>query len=713
MSVQVIVNGVGYNYPVAGDSNWAENATNWAVAVSQNLTTINAALANVTAGTSLLANGSAAIPSLRFVTSPTTGLFRFATDSLGFTAAGVAAGSISADTTWNLGLQGGALTQKVWGQLNVVSSSTGKVLVQSSTDNTDAITASVLSSTSTSGQAYFAAIQNAGFKWSMGLDLANSGQFVIANQDGVTGSRMLTIQPSTGAALFTGPVTVGTASSAPSSPINGESYYDSTLKKIRVYQNGYWINTDRNIISVRDFGATGNGTTDDTAAIQAAIDYANTQAIVSDPAVYVPQGRYLISNITMPGGMCIYGEGCDMSIFFGKAGSTGYMLTDQGNAAHIELHRLGFYANSQDYDSIIRLGWGLQLGSDGTIISDIVFRDAPNGVGLDINGNVAIFRNCTGGNVDIGIRAFGSANSFDQCSVAGYTTYGIIAGDSFWTQTELEAPNLSTSIPFYFLRQVKVFGIIMSLSEVATNFDNLFFADAGASNCTIDGLILYPSASTYTNLVGGDTAAVTFTTSTAGVPVVNTIPVYSQVNREVPIALTSSPLTIAGSSLSGITSITGLSTISGLTTFNPSVSRIDLSANSSNDSVFSVSPALNRSAIIYTSLNASSTSGASYFASIQNSGTKWSAGFDLVNTSSSWAIANTDGFATASKIFVQVSTAGAITLGAASGTQTHAINTATAISATAGTNGAVPSQVSGYISISINGSTKKIPYFNV
>jgi len=41
----------------------------------------------------------------------------------------------------------------------------------------------------------------------------------------------------------------------------------------------------------------------------------------------------------------------------------------------------------------------------------------------------------------------------------------------------------------------------------------------------------------------------------------------------------------------------------------------------------------------------------------------------------------------------------------------HVLNTSTATSATAGTNGAVPAQVVGYVIININGSNRKIPYF--
>src|ERR1041385_5617109 len=48
-------------------------------------------------------------------------------------------------------------------------------------------------------------------------------------------------------------------------------------------------------ISLRDFGAIGDGETDDTAAIQAAIDCAQDNSGVKIGAVFIPAGRYLIS----------------------------------------------------------------------------------------------------------------------------------------------------------------------------------------------------------------------------------------------------------------------------------------------------------------------------------------------------------------------------------------------------------------------------------
>ena len=53
-------------------------------------------------------------------------------------------------------------------------------------------------------------------------------------------------------------------------------------------------------VSVKDFGAVGDGVTDDTAAIQAALD--------SGKRVYIPSGTYSIANVTVPDKVYIEGE---------------------------------------------------------------------------------------------------------------------------------------------------------------------------------------------------------------------------------------------------------------------------------------------------------------------------------------------------------------------------------------------------------------------
>lgn len=63
----------------------------------------------------------------------------------------------------------------------------------------------------------------------------------------------------------------------------------------------------KEVVSVKDFGAVGDGVTDDTAAIQAAINAAAN--------VFVPAGIYKCNGVTLPSNRTIWGEGAASVIF--------------------------------------------------------------------------------------------------------------------------------------------------------------------------------------------------------------------------------------------------------------------------------------------------------------------------------------------------------------------------------------------------------------
>lgn len=71
-------------------------------------------------------------------------------------------------------------------------------------------------------------------------------------------------------------------------------------------------------VSLKDFGAIGNGVADDTAAFQRAIDqlYLNPSVAGSKVAIDVPAGTYLITEtIYVPSYVSLIGEGADCTIF--------------------------------------------------------------------------------------------------------------------------------------------------------------------------------------------------------------------------------------------------------------------------------------------------------------------------------------------------------------------------------------------------------------
>lgn len=69
----------------------------------------------------------------------------------------------------------------------------------------------------------------------------------------------------------------------------------------------------RSIANVRDYGATGNGVSSDTAAIQRAVDSDHA-------AIYFPAGHYLVDTcITIPSARHLYGDGAASKIIASKA----------------------------------------------------------------------------------------------------------------------------------------------------------------------------------------------------------------------------------------------------------------------------------------------------------------------------------------------------------------------------------------------------------
>jgi hypothetical protein len=75
-------------------------------------------------------------------------------------------------------------------------------------------------------------------------------------------------------------------------------------------------------VSVKDFGAVGDGVTDDTAAVQAAVDYTNSSG--NNEIVHFPAGRYLItSQVDIHVGTKLEGDNID---YGGVAGATSFPL---------------------------------------------------------------------------------------------------------------------------------------------------------------------------------------------------------------------------------------------------------------------------------------------------------------------------------------------------------------------------------------------------
>ena len=87
-------------------------------------------------------------------------------------------------------------------------------------------------------------------------------------------------------------------------------------------------------VSVKDFGAVGNGVADDTAAIQLAFTYART---LLNPVVYFPAGTYLVASTTtlynLSSGMEVHGDGMDATIIKWNASTSSTIALFAGAAS--------------------------------------------------------------------------------------------------------------------------------------------------------------------------------------------------------------------------------------------------------------------------------------------------------------------------------------------------------------------------------------------
>jgi hypothetical protein len=139
--------------------------------------------------------------------------------------------------------------------------------------------------------------------------------------------------------------------------------------------------------NVKDFGAVGDGTTNDTAAVQAAID----SCLANGTALYVPTGRYrLTAQVNIPvysnvfeRGLILQGEGWGSRFIVDHVG-TGFYVTciPSFGIYQVEFRDLYFTDGTTSPDKIIH-----NNGAINTLVRDCKFHNATVGTGCVVNDN--------------------------------------------------------------------------------------------------------------------------------------------------------------------------------------------------------------------------------------------------------------------------------------------------------------------------------------
>ena len=157
-----------------------------------------------------------------------------------------------------------------------------------------------------------------------------------------------------------------------------EMIEDGTLQPLLSAYSGY--------VSVKSFGAKGDGTTNDTTAFQNAIDYATTNGI----KLYVDKGIYLVSKLTISSKITMEGAGIYDSTIksIDNNTNTDGVLTVEGYGILNSIFRnFGINGNKDNQDHAIH-GFHIKMnnGFDTNAIIDTIFITKCSGTGLFVDG---------------------------------------------------------------------------------------------------------------------------------------------------------------------------------------------------------------------------------------------------------------------------------------------------------------------------------------
>jgi len=203
------------------------------------------------------------------------------------------------------------------------------------------------------------------------------------------------------------------------------------------------------------YNAACDGSANDTTAIQRAIDDADPNG--STPGiVYLPGNGaasiYSVTNLVIPPYTILMAPSWQHVLLRARSGTTGYMVTDSGNATAIRIIGLGIDGNNQNVSGV-RLGY-TDLGANsfnlGAFLKDVRAQRCQV-YGFDVQANVAELEDCWAADGNgIGMRLGGIAVRANRiaCQSSTTTELEIVSRLADITGLHIETGVTGTAIKF-------------------------------------------------------------------------------------------------------------------------------------------------------------------------------------------------------------------------------------------------------------------------
>lgn len=235
-------------------------------------------------------------------------------------------------------------------------------------------------------------------------------------------------------------------------------------------------------VSVKDFGASGNGIVDDTLAVQSAINAASGSGIGS---VYLPAGTYVVSKtLTLSGGVTLIGSGVGSTSIIGSVNNIG-ILSFTGNYGGFHYLTVGYSGTPVGGANAV------QAAAYGLHASNFYISSAFNGIYVNTNAAQYFSKFTITNFVTCGIFVLGPINDcyFDTFIIdASNTTNGSLGGIRLQNQCEA-----------FLFRNGDILRGSYSLTTTAATYSNgnrpaycrflnVYF-DSSVNGCLVDSIV--------------------------------------------------------------------------------------------------------------------------------------------------------------------------------------------------------------------------------